>query len=165
GLFQMLGRILVISLSGRWPEQHVSAAVFGAQAVAIVPLLLTSGHGRAATVTAIGFVLLFGGGCGLVEILRGTLLPEFYGVTSYPRINGLMSVFVVGARAVAPIAVGLALAAAGTLTPVLAVTAALAAASGGALMLADRAYRGEQERRLSSPVIAARAPDTESKQK
>ncbi len=36
-------------------------------------------------------------------------------------------------------------------------------ASGGALILADRAYRGEQEGGLAIPVVAARTADTETR--
>ncbi len=143
GLTQIGGRIALVALRGGWREQHVAAAAFGAQAVAAGPLLLTAGHGVAATAAVAGFVVVFGSGCGLVEVLRGTLLPEFYGVDDYARINGLMSIFVVGARAVAPVAVGAVLAATGTLTPMVAATAVIAAGSGAALLLADRAYRRE----------------------
>jgi MFS family permease len=143
GLTQIAGRIALVALRGRWREQHVATAAFGAQAVAVGPLLLTAGHGVTATAAVAGFVVVFGSGCGLVEVLRGTLLPEFYGVDDYARINGLVSIFVVGARAVAPVAVGAVLAATGTLTPMLAAIAAIAVGSGAALLLADRAYRRE----------------------
>jgi hypothetical protein len=144
GIAQVAGRLIMVALSRRWAEQHVAATMLTAAALAAGPLLLTAGHGRMATATVIAFVAVFGNGCGLVEVLRGTLLPEFYGVDAYPRVNGLMSVFVVAARAVAPLAIGAAFLVARTLTPVLVITAVAVGVSTMALLLADHAYRAEE---------------------
>lgn len=143
GVSQICGRITLVTLSVRWRADHVAAAIFGAQAVAAGPLILTAGHAAAADASVVGFVVVFGGGCGLAEVLRGTLLAEFYGVSDYARVNGLMSVFVVGARAVAPLVVGTVLTLTSTLTPMLAAVAAMSAGGGATLLLAYRAYRGE----------------------
>jgi hypothetical protein len=143
GVSQICGRITFVTLSVRWREEHVAAAIFGAQAVAAGPLLLTAGHGASADAAVAGFVGIFGAGCGLAEVLRGTVLPEFYGVRVYARVNGLMSVFVVGARAAAPLVVGTILAVTRTLTPMLVAVATMSGGGGAALLLAYRAYRGE----------------------
>lgn len=143
GVGQICGRITLVTLSVRWREEHVAAAIFGAQAVAAGPLLLTAGHGASADAAVAGFVVIFGAGCGLAEVLRGTLLPEFYGVSNYARVNGLMSVFVVGARAAAPLVVGTVLTVTSTLKPMLVAVAAMSGGGGAALLLAYRAYRAE----------------------
>jgi MFS family permease len=143
GVSQVCGRITLVTLSTRWREQAVAAAIFGAQAVSISPLLLTGGHEAASDAAVAVFVIAFGGGCGLAEVLRGTLLPEFYGVSDYARVNGVMSVFVVGARAAAPLVVGAVLTVTSTLTPMLVAVAAMSAGGGAALLLAYRAYRCE----------------------
>ncbi|PXY34552.1 hypothetical protein BAY59_03255 [Prauserella coralliicola] len=148
GLFQVTGRVLVTALR-RWvPEHRAGAALFAAQGVAIALPLTTSGHGTAATVSIIVFVVLFGLGYGLAELLRGTLVADYYGPGEYARINGVLAAFVVGARAAGPALAGVAVAGFGY-TPVFAGSALLAAVSAGALLLAHRAH-GEELDRLDS---------------
>jgi MFS family permease len=89
------------------------------------------------------FVVLFGLGFGLEALLRGTLVVDYYGVASYPRINGVLGAFVVGARAAGPLLAGIAGTAFGGYEPVLAGSAALCAASAVALVLAHRAHHAE----------------------
>ena len=143
GLTQVLGRALVVALRGRWPEARIASAAFGAQAGAAALLLATPGHDAAATVAVGTFVVVFGIGCGLVELLRGTILPAYYGAHEYPRVNGVLSAFVVSARAAGPALVSAVLAATGTFAPVLAGVAAMTLGSGGSLIRAEQAHRQE----------------------
>ena len=89
------------------------------------------------------FVVLFGLGFGLEALLRGTLVPEYYGPANYPRINGVLGAFVVGARAVGPLLAGIAASAFGGYEWVFVVGALLCSASAIALVLANRS-RGEE---------------------
>src|SRR6266545_920027 len=75
--------------------------------------LLTTGHTPAATVAIITLVVFFGLGYGLPDLLRGTLLVDYYGPHHYPRINGTIAIFVVVARATGPLLAGLAVTAFG----------------------------------------------------
>ena len=93
GVFQVCGRLLVIALRGRLSQHRATEMVFYGQGVAIVVLLASNGTGGLTV-----FVVLFGLGFGLEALLRGTLLAEYYGAADYPRINGVLGAFVVGAR-------------------------------------------------------------------
>ncbi|HEY2204839.1 MAG TPA: hypothetical protein VGH99_10250 [Pseudonocardia sp.] len=97
GAVQVAGRLLVTALRGRVAEHRGYAIVFVGQAVGCALPLATTGHGGAATMTVLAFVTLFGLGFGLPELLRGTVVVDYYGVADYPRINGALSVWVVAA--------------------------------------------------------------------
>lgn len=99
GVAQVLGRLLATVV--RAHRAHL--ALFAGQAVAC-GLLLDTGSGPV-TVLA---VVLFGLGFGLPELLRGTLVVEYCGAQHYPRINGVLSAWVVTARAIGPLLAGFA---------------------------------------------------------
>lgn len=141
GVFQVGGRLVVTALRGRVPQHRATAIVFVGQAVAMVVLLTTTGIGW-----LLVFVVLFGFGFGLEALLRGTLVAEYYGPLSYPRINGVLGAFVVGARAVGPLLAGIAGTAFGGYEPVFVGGAALCAASAVALILAQHAHWAEVSR-------------------
>jgi MFS family permease len=141
GVFQVGGRLVVIALRGRVPQHRATAVVFVGQAVAMVVLLVTNGIGW-----LVLFVVLFGFGFGLEALLRGTLVADYYGPASYPRINGVLGAFVVGARAAGPLLAGVAGTAFGGYQQVFLGGAALCAASAVALVLAQRAHRAEVSR-------------------
>jgi len=52
----------------------------------------------------LGFALLFGAGNGLVTIVRGGMVPDYFGRTHVGRIGGAMSAVSLLARAAAPLA-------------------------------------------------------------
>ena len=109
----------------------------------MVVLLCTNGTGPAATGLLMVFVVLFGLGFGLEALLRGTLVPEYYGPANYPRINGVLGAFVVGARAVGPLLAGIAGTAFGGYLSVFVAAALLCSASAVTLVLAHQAHRRE----------------------
>lgn len=84
-----------------------------------------------------------GCGYGLPEFLRGTLLADRYGPGRYARINGVIAVFAVAARAVGPLLAGLAVAVFGGHSATLVGAAALTAVGAYALHRADRAFGAE----------------------
>jgi hypothetical protein len=72
-------------------------------------------------------------------LLRGTLVPEYYGPAIYPRINGVLAAFVVGAHAVGPLLAGIAGSAFGGYEWVFVGAVSLFGASAITLVLAHRA--------------------------
>ncbi len=101
-----------------------------------------------ATTLLVVFALLFGLGFGLEALVRGTLVAEYYGTANYPRINGVLGAFVVGARAVGPFLAGIAGTAFGGYESVFVAAALLCTASAATLMLAHRARRSEMSNSL-----------------
>jgi MFS family permease len=143
GVFQVGGRLLVTALRGRVPQHRATALIFAGQGVGLVILLCTNGTGPVATGMLVVFAALFGLGFGLEALLRGTLVPEYYGPANYPRINGVLGAFVIGARAVGPLLAGIAGTALGGYEPVFVATALLCGAGAVTLGLAHRAHCGE----------------------
>ncbi|GAA5123469.1 MFS transporter [Pseudonocardia adelaidensis] len=143
GAFQVIGRLTCTALQSRIPAQRTAVLLFAAQAVALPAPLLTTGHGPAATAAVIGSVVFFGLGYGLPDLLRGTVLVDYYGPRRYPRVNGIIAVFVVAARAAGPLLAGLAATAFGGHSATLLGAAALMATGGFALSRAHRAFTTE----------------------
>lgn len=139
GVFQVGGRLLVTALRGRLPQHRVTALIFVGQAMAMSLLLFANGTGPVATGFVVVFVVLFGLGFGLEALLRGTLVPEYYGPANYPRINGVLGAFVVGARAAGPLLAGIAVSTFGGYPWVFVASALLCGASAITLVLANRA--------------------------
>jgi MFS family permease len=134
---------LVTALRARLPQHRVTALIFVGQAVAISMLLFANGTGPVATGLLVAFVVLFGLGFGLEALLRGTLVPEYYGPANYPRINGVLGAFVVGARAVGPLLAGITASAFGGYEWVFVAGALLCGASALTLLLANRSRSEE----------------------
>jgi hypothetical protein len=148
GVFQVGGRLLVTTLRRRLPQYRSTALIFVGQGVALVVLLCTNGIGSVATGLLGVFAVLFGLGFGLEALVRGALVPEYYGPANYPRINGVLGAFVVGARAVGPFLAGIAGTAFSGYESVFLAAALLFCASAATLVLAHRAHRGETSKSL-----------------
>lgn len=86
----------------------------------------------------IGFALLFGVANGLVTIVRGGLIPEYFGRTHIGRISGAMSAVGLLSRAAAPFLVALLLLAVGGYREVMFALAALGFAAALAFAAARR---------------------------
>ena len=100
GPAQVAGRLLYVWLGRRW-----SLRALGAVVLAGLPLsLLLFALGSSLPVLLL-FALLFGVANGLVTIVRGGLVPQYFGRTHVGRIGGLMSGIGVFARAGGPLAV------------------------------------------------------------
>jgi MFS family permease len=146
GLFQVAGRATATALGSRMHPQHVYSTIFAVQGASLALPLLTSGHGPGATAAIAVFVVLYGLGFGLPELIRGVSVADYYGTTSYASINGVLGFFVTIGRAIGPAAAGVAITLTGGYTLVLAVAALAAFGSAAALVAADRAHEREATR-------------------
>jgi len=99
GPAQVAGRLLYVWLGRGWPLRTLGAWVLGALPVAMA--LFAVGRSLAALLV---FAVIFGMANGLVTIVRGGLVPEYFGRAHLGRIGGLMSGIGLLARAAAPIA-------------------------------------------------------------
>lgn len=140
GILQVCGRLLVTVARGAVPERLLYGGIFVAQGASVALLLLTDGHDAAATAAVIGFVAVFGLGFGLPELLRATLMADFYGTVSYGSINGVLALFVTCARAAAPFAAGLVRTYTGSYTLAIAGAGLCIVAGAGALLAAHAAH-------------------------
>jgi MFS family permease len=139
GLLQVIGRLAMTAVAARMPVDRATCLVFAGQGVALFFPLATTGSGPWSTVSIALFVVLFGIGFGLSELLRGTVVAEYYGARNYGRVNGVLSVFVVVARAAGPFAAGLVVTLLGSYDLVLAGAAVATLGGAGALYLVGRA--------------------------
>ena len=92
---------------------HVSSRTLGLLVLAAMPVSLAIfalAHSHAALLV---FALLFGIANGLVTIVRGAVVPEFFGREHVGKISGAMSAITLLARAAAPLAAAWALVALG----------------------------------------------------
>jgi len=102
GIMGLPGRLVFTPLGGIIPRRRVTAGIFALQTVALVVLLTV--HSRAGV---LAFVVLFGAGFGAITPARAALLADFYGPAHYGRISSVLSLFLTGSRALAPVGAGL----------------------------------------------------------
>lgn len=143
GAFQVLGRLTFTALQRWFPPQRTAILMFIAQALVLPAPLLTTGHTAAATDVIITLVVFFGLGYGLPDLLRGTLLVDYYGPSHYPGINGVVAIFVVVARALGPLLAGLGMTVVGDHSATLVGAAILMVISAYALHRAHHAFTNE----------------------
>jgi MFS family permease len=98
GPAQVAGRFAIASIGRALSLRRVGLLALAATAVAFA-LFAASAHSAA----LLAFALLFGAGNGLVTIVRGGLVPEYFGRTHVGRVGGLMSAVSLLARAAAPL--------------------------------------------------------------
>lgn len=102
GTLALPGRLIFTPLGGRIPRRYVAAGIFLFQTLGLITLVtMRSSAG------VIIFVVLFGIGFGAITPARAALVAEMYGPLEYGSISGVLALFVTGARAVAPVSVGL----------------------------------------------------------
>ncbi len=98
GPAQVLGRLLYVA-AARWvPLRLLGLGVMGAMPVALALFALAE-HIAA----LLCFALLFGMANGLVTLVRGGLVPEYFGREHIGRISGAMAGMTLLARAAAPL--------------------------------------------------------------
>jgi MFS family permease len=102
GIMGLPGRLFFTPLGGYIPRRWVTAGIFALQTLALVVLLTI--HSRAGV---LAFVVLFGAGFGAITPARAALLADFYGPAHYGRISSVLSLFLTGSRALAPVGAGL----------------------------------------------------------
>jgi MFS family permease len=98
GPSQVLGRLLHAATGRHWPLRRVGVAVLALMTLSLVVFAL--GRGVAAMVV---FAVAFGWANGLVTIVRGGIVPEYFGAGHVGRIGGAMSGIGLLARALAPL--------------------------------------------------------------
>jgi MFS family permease len=98
GPAQVLGRLLYA-----WVGSSVSLRVLGMAVLLGMPLSLVLLALSRQTLPLLLFALLFGLANGLVTIVRGALVPEYFGRSHIGRIGGAMSTVGLLARAAAPL--------------------------------------------------------------
>lgn len=143
GALQVSGRIASVWLRRRIPLHRTATTLFTAQGLALPIPLLTSGHGALATATICVLMLFFGLAFGLGDLMRGTLVADYYGSLAYARINGVLSTVILAARAGGPLLAGLAVTLTHATAPVLIGAAVLVLTSAYALQRAHRARTRE----------------------
>ena len=141
GAAQVGGRVVATAFGGRLSQVALTAVVFALQAVALVVLV-----GWQDRVGVLAAVLLLGAGRGVVTLMRAGLVAEFYGRAHYGAINGTLSLFLTGARALAPVGAGATYAIAGGYGPVLWGMAAASLLAAGAMVGVGR-HRQDSHRR------------------
>ncbi|WP_051343219.1 MFS transporter [Pseudonocardia spinosispora] len=137
GICQVGGRLLVSWL--RLPTHLVCAAVFAGQSVAAVLLIFVADRRLGSVLLLVLATVLLGLGYGIVELLRGTLVVDYYGRTAYPTVNARLATRVVAARTAGPLLAGWVVTATGSYLPMLLGGSALAALSAVAMLLTHRA--------------------------
>ena len=98
GPAQVLGRLGFLWLGRHWSLRRLGAVVLTGLPLSM--LLFALGNSLAVLLV---FALLFGVANGLVTIVRGGLVPEYFGRTHIGRISGLMSGIGLFARAGGPL--------------------------------------------------------------
>jgi len=99
GPAQVAGRLLYAAVGRGWSLRRLGALVLAALPVAMA--LFAVGRSLAALLV---FAVVFGVANGLVTIVRGGLVPLYFGRSHVGRIGGLMSGIGLVARASAPVA-------------------------------------------------------------
>jgi len=132
GILALPGRLLFTPLGGRVPRRFVAGGIFVMQALGIVALVLTG-----TTTGVVAFVILFGIGFGAITPARAALVAELYGRANYGAISGMLAFFVTGARALAPVSIGLLYGFFGRYEPVFWIVIVVALLATGAIVLVD----------------------------
>ena len=114
GAAQVGGRVVATAFGGRLSQVALTAVVFALQGVALAVLI--GWQERGGVLVA---VLLLGAGRGVVTLMRVGLVAALYGRAHYGAINGVLAMILTGARAVAPLGVGVAYVVTGGYEPVL----------------------------------------------
>jgi len=122
GPAQVAGRLAFASIGRSLPLRRVGLYALVSMAAAFA-LFAASSH----PVALLGFALLFGAGNGLVTIVRGGMVPAYFGRTHVGRVGGVMSAVSLLARAAAPLAAAWLLLALPGYRELMAVLAAIAA--------------------------------------
>jgi MFS family permease len=133
GGMQLPGRILLGPLERRLSPRTVALSVFLLQALGLVALATA----RGATGVFV-FAVLFGVGAGASTLVRATVVARLYRVENYGSISGVLAMFVMSARALAPLAVSLAYGLLDGYRPVLWALVAMSLAAFGALLFVER---------------------------
>lgn len=131
GPAQVLGRVVFVAALRRVPLRAVGLFVLLGMPAALVLFAMAT-----SLPLLLAFALLFGLANGLVTLVRGGLVPEYFGRTQIGRIGGAMSSMGLMARAAAPLAAAAMLLALSGYRDVMLAMAALGLAAAVAFWLA-----------------------------
>lgn len=131
GPAQVLGRVIFVAALRRVPLRAVGLFVLLGMPAALVLFAVAT-----SLPLLLAFALLFGLANGLVTLVRGGLVPEYFGRTQIGRIGGAMSAMGLMARAAAPLAAAAMLLALSGYRDVMLAMAALGLAAAVAFWLA-----------------------------
>ena len=140
GAAQVGARILATALGPKVSQVTLTAIVFALQAVAL--MVLMEWQTRPGLIIS---VLLLGAGRGVVTLMRAGLVADFFGRANFGSISGTMAFFLTGARALAPVAAGIAYGYWGGYRPVLWTLA-------GISLLGAVAMLGARRQRMHQPA-------------
>jgi predicted MFS family arabinose efflux permease len=98
GPAQVAGRLLYVAVGRGWRLRRLGTVVMTLLPLSLLLFALSSRFG-----VLLLFALLFGIANGLVTIVRGGLVPLYFGRSHVGRIGGLMSAIGLFARAAAPV--------------------------------------------------------------
>lgn len=129
GAAQVAARIITTMLDRRLSMVVLTAIVFVLQALALVILVVWQQPAG-----VILTVILLGMGRGAVTLIRPGLLADLYGRKHFGTINGIQSLVISSARAIAPVATGVAYVLAGGYAPVIWVLAGISLLSAIAML-------------------------------
>lgn len=129
GIFQVLGRIVLVWVGERLPLHWSGAVVILLYPAGVLAALLVPGLVGVAL-----FVMLFGGVRGGVTIIRPAFVAALYGRQHYGSIAGALASVVALTQAAAPLAVGFAHDVIGSYPPILLALAALGTLAALALL-------------------------------
>lgn len=133
GPAQVAGRVLMMAFGQRWPLRHVGTAVLAGLALSMA--LLAVGTNLAGW---LAFAVVYGLSAGTFTIVRGGIVPLYFGRAHIGRIGGAVASVGLVARAAAPVMLAWLLLAVPGYREVLLVLALLGAASVVAFLLAGR---------------------------
>ncbi len=133
GTLALPGRLIFTPLGGRIPRRFVAAGIFLFQTIGLIVLVTVR-----STAGVITFVVLFGIGFGAITPARAALVAEMYGPREYGSISGVLALFVTGARAIAPVSVGLLYTLFGRYEPVFWLLIAVSTLATGAVLCIER---------------------------
>src|SRR5579859_1539637 len=133
GIMALPGRLVFTLLGERLSRHLVIATLFSLQVAALSMLLLVQG-----IVGVLCFVILFGAGFGAITPARAALVAEQYGSTHYARISSVLGLFITGARAIAPVGVGIVYDLLGAYPPIFWVLTVISVLAVGAILLVIR---------------------------
>lgn len=147
GPMQVLGRFVLTAWGGKFSALAVGRWAMAALLGGVAMLVLCPWN----LLTLGAFTALFGLGNGVLTIVRGTVVAEFFGRARYAELNGALAAPGILAKAGAPLALGALWSATGAPAAVVVACAALLLASAGGLWLAG----SQREASGDAPVEAA----------
>lgn len=101
GAAQVLGRLAFAPLEERLSQRTLALLIYAGSPVALAVLLLVPN-----ALGVVLFVALFGGARGAETLLRSTLVAGYYGARRFASIYAVLTLFMTGTQAIAPLGLG-----------------------------------------------------------